>query len=202
MIAAHPPLPHPVALRRLRAAFALLLALAGLAGCGGGDDESLSVAKAIERTPAYRLSVGDEVRITVFDHPDISGAYEIDTTGAITFPLLNRVEAAGRSVPDLRRHIEERLNATYLVDARATVEVLNYRPVYVLGEVNNPGSFGYQPGLTVYQAIAAAGGFSRRAVTDKVTLLRRENDETRRLEVPKSSPVRPGDIIEVDRRLF
>jgi len=202
MIAAHPPLPHPVALRRLRAAFALLLALAGLAGCGGGDDESLSVAEAIERTPAYRLSVGDEVRITVFDHPDISGAYEIDTTGAITFPLLNRVEAAGRSVPDLRRHIEERLNATYLVDARATVEVLNYRPVYVLGEVNNPGSFGYQPGLTVYQAIAAAGGFSRRAVTDKVTLLRRENDETRRLEVPKSSPVRPGDIIEVDRRLF
>jgi len=202
MIAARPPLPHPVALRRLRAAFALLLALAGLAGCGGGDDESLSVAEAIERTPAYRLSVGDEVRITVFDHPDISGAYEIDTTGAITFPLLNRVEAAGRSVPDLRRHIEERLNATYLVDARATVEVLNYRPVYVLGEVNNPGSFGYQPGLTVYQAIAAAGGFSRRAVTDKVTLLRRENDETRRLEVPKSSPVRPGDIIEVDRRLF
>lgn len=181
--------------------FVLLLALL-LGACGGNGDTALSVAEALERTPAYRLATGDEVRITVFDHPDLSGTYEIDNTGEITFPLLSRVEAAGLTAAALRERVQDRLNARYLVDARATVEILDYRPVYVLGEVNDPGSYAYQPGLSVYQAIAAAGGFSRRAVTDRVTLLRQADGETRRLDVPKSAPIRPGDIIEVDRRLF
>lgn len=184
------------------AAWRRLLAAAGmlaLSACAGDDDR---IVQAMDDAPEYQLAVGDEVRVRVFDHQDISGEYDINSKGEITFPLLRSVDAEGLTVEQLRTRIEKGLNETYLVDARVTVEILNYRPIYVLGEVRTPGSYSYQPGLTVHQIIATAGGFTRRAVTDSVTLRRQTRRGTRTFEVPKSTPVRPGDMIEVDRRLF
>jgi polysaccharide export outer membrane protein len=181
----------------------LSLAVFFLAGCtAGGGDDTQHLPPSLAQASAYKLSPGDEVQVRVFDHPDISGTYEVGSKGGLMLPLLNRVPAQGLTVEELRDRIEKGLNATYLVNARVSVELLNYRPVYVLGEVRSPGSYAYQPGLTVYHVIAKAGGYTRRAATDTVTLVRPGRNGPTRYEVPKWAPIRPGDMIEVDRRLF
>ena len=196
-----PAMPQRNARRQPAVRFVSLLLTLVLIACGGGGGPP-NVPPQLQTEPAYRLSVGDELRVRVFDHPDLTGRYEIDGKGNLTLPLLQRVQARGETLESLRARIQNGLNETYLVDAQVSIEVLNYRSIFVLGEVRSPGSYAYQPGLTVYQVIATAGGFTRRARTGTIQLIRNGPDGPRTYEVPKATPVRPGDMIEVNRRLF
>lgn len=153
-------------------------------------------------TENYQLASGDILKINVFGHEDISGDYEVDGTGQITFPLLGLVRAEGMTIEQLRVEIQEALNRDYLVDPRVSVEVLNYRPIYVLGQVNSPGSYAYSVGMTVRQAVALAGGYTRRADNDDMKLIRMENGVQQELEVQEEDTILPGDTLEVLRRFF
>ena len=124
------------------------------------------------------------------------------STGQITFPLLGLVRAEGMTIEQLRVEIQEALNRDYLVDPRVSVEVLNYRPIYVLGQVNSPGSYAYSVGMTVRQAVALAGGYTRRADNDDMKLIRMENGVQQELEVQEEDTILPGDTLEVLRRFF
>lgn len=181
---------------------AVLLAGALAAACAAGGASGLPPAPQVEVATAYELASGDKVRINVYGHPDISGEFDVDGAGTITFPLLGQVPAAERTVSELKGDIREQLDQNYLVDPRVSVEVLNYRPFYILGQVQRPGSYPYQPGMTVRQAVALAGGYTRRARTSPVKLIRPEEGGSSEYRAEEGTPILPGDTIEVPRRLF
>ncbi len=167
------------------------------------DTPAQSEAAALDRiAETYQLASGDRLQVNVFGHPDLSGEFEIDGSGNITFPLLGTVPAAGRTIEELRTQVETALNRDYLVDPSVNVEVLNYRPFFILGQVNEPGSYPYQPGMTVRQAVALAGGYTRRASTSSMQLIRQNSEGTTEMEVGENALIFPGDTIEIERRFF
>jgi polysaccharide export outer membrane protein len=151
---------------------------------------------------AYRLGPGDKLKITIFGHPQESGTFEVDGLGYIAYPLLGRVEAKERTVAQLTEYLQVELNKTFIVDPRVPIEVLNYRPFYIYGEVNRSGSYPYVSGLTIRRAVAIAGGFTRRAREAPVTLVREDAKGVMKYDAQLEAPVLPGDVIEVERRLF
>ena len=159
-------------------------------------------AQGVGDIEEYRLGPGDRLNIIVFGHPDVSGEFEVGGSGQVSLPLLGQVEAAGLTVIELKDRIAEALDRDYLVNPRVTVEVLNYRPFYILGEVKNPGSYPYVSGLSVRQAVAIAGGFTRRARESPVVVIRDTENGRETVEVNLDEPVLPGDTIEIERRLF
>jgi len=151
----------------------------------------------------YRLAPGDELSINVFDNEDISGDYQVDAGGAISFPLLGKVPAAGRTVEQLAGEITAALDRDYLVNPRVSVEVLSFRPIFVIGQVNAPGSFPYSAGMTVRHAVALAGGYTRRASTSSMTVIRQDTSgATIEVEVYEDTQILPGDTVEIDRRFL
>jgi polysaccharide export outer membrane protein len=152
----------------------------------------------------YQLGAGDKVRITVFGEETLTGQYSVTGAGQISFPLIGNVPAAGLSVEQLQDSIRGRLAAGYLKDPRVSAEITDYRPYFILGEVNRPGQYPFSIGLTIEQAVAAAGGFTYRANTKRV-FMKRALDTSERLVDMRSSPavrVRPGDTIRVGERFF
>jgi len=162
-----------------------------------------SGSRAAEQTAVYRLAPGDELKINVFDNPDISGEYQVDAAGNITFPLLGLVRAGGLTVEELTRDLVERLDRDYLVNPKVSVEVLNFRPIFVIGQVTAPGSYPYSAGMTVRQAVALAGGYTRRASTSSMVIIRQDGSGgTAELEATEDTSVLPGDTIEIERRFL
>lgn len=205
------PTPGPALWRRCGRGFAMLGLAVALAGCalpGTGRNDPVAPAAVASASgnsqdlEAYRLGPGDKLKVTIFGHPQESGEFEIDGLGFVAYPLLGRVEAKGRTVSELTDFIRVELNRTFIVDPRVSVEVLNYRPFYIYGEVNRAGSYPFVSGLTVRRAVAIAGGFTRRARNAPVTLVREGSVGVTKYDAQLEVPVLPGDIIEVERRLF
>ncbi|MBU6298435.1 MAG: polysaccharide export protein [Alphaproteobacteria bacterium] len=152
---------------------------------------------------AYRLGTGDTVRVTVFGEADLSGEFQIDSTGYVQLPLVGRVAAAGLTTYALESHIATALTGGgYLLNPRVSVEVTTYRPFYIIGEVNKPGEYAYVNAMSVPNAIALAGGFTDRAVESEVIV--RHQGEAKGQEVPadETTRIRPGDVVRVERTTY
>ena len=149
----------------------------------------------------YRLGSGDEIRITVFGHTDLSGEFVVGSDGTISFPLVGQVAVDKNTMRELEEAIANKLRPDYLKNPSVNVEVLNYRPFYILGEVNSPGSYPYVSGMKVINAVALGGGYTYRAKTSRV-VIDRAGDESRRIEATPETTVYPGDIIRVPERFF
>ena len=157
-----------------------LLELAGAARAGaaraGGVDwqrgrrgDAHGCRRAADSVAGYALGPGDRVRLTVFRHEDLSGEFDVDGEGFLAMPLVGEIRGAGMNARQLESEIEARLKeGGYLVNPQVSIEVLNYRPFYIIGEVNNPGSYQYVNGMNVINAVALAGGFSYRADQDDI----------------------------------
>jgi len=150
----------------------------------------------------YVLGSGDKVRVSVFGHNDISGEFEISGDGTISIPLIQSVQAAGLTATKLEQLITEKLMPDFLKNPKVSVEVLNYRPFYILGEVKNPGSYSYVNGITVKQAVALAGGYTYRAKKSSISISRTDDTGENIIEADEDASVLPGDIIEVPERFF
>jgi polysaccharide export outer membrane protein len=188
-----------IATRFLRlVSFALALVL--MAACA--DAPVVVQAPNPVGNPDYHLGPGDKVKITVFNNPDVSGEAVLDSSGDIAMPLLGQVPAQNLTVTELQGKITDLLNRQYLVDPKISVEVLNYRPFFILGEVGRPGSYPYIAGVTVRQAVAIGGGSTRRARTSVVSIVRQTPLGEERIEGLSETLVLPGDTVEVGRRLF
>lgn len=159
-------------------------------------------AQAPDDIAAYTLGSGDKVRVTVFGHEDLSGEFEVDGSGNVSLPLIRNVKAEGLTVRQLEQTIAERLSPDYLLNPSVSVEVLNYRPFYIYGEVTKPGSYPFVNGMTVVNAVAMAGGFTYRARTGSVRITRGNEPNRKQLTADKDTPVLPGDVIEVPERYF
>lgn len=163
-----------------------------------------SVPKTVSQQPgsvAYRLGAGDKLRITVYNEEDVSGEYEVDSSGNVSLKMIGPVAAVGRTLPELSKAIETKLLDGYLLNPRVAIDVLNYRPFYVLGEVNSPGSYPYVAGITVLKAIALAGGYTFRARTSKIELIH-ANEPDNPILVDQNTLLLPGDIIRIKERFF
>src|SRR5512144_965299 len=129
---------------------------------------AMAAAPGSDDIAGYTLGSGDKVRVTVFGHEDLSGEFEVDGSGNVSLPLIRNIKAEGLTVRQLEQTIAERLSPDYLLNPSVSVEVLNYRPFYIYGEVTKPGSYPFVNGMTVVTAVAMAGGFTYRARTSKV----------------------------------
>jgi protein involved in polysaccharide export with SLBB domain len=156
----------------------------------------------LEDISSYKLGPGDALRITVFRHTDLSGEFRLDGEGYFAMPLVGEILGGGRTARQLENEVEVALKSGgYLVDPQVSIEVLNYRPFYIIGEVNNPGSFEYVNGMTVINAVALAGGFTYRADQDDI-VISRGGSSGPELEAAPDTEVLPGDIVEVQERFF
>jgi polysaccharide export outer membrane protein len=150
----------------------------------------------------YRLSSGDQIKVTVYGHEDLSGEFEVDSEGAIGLPLIDEVSAAGLTVEELEIAITNELKPDYLRNPNVTVEVLSYRPVFILGEVKAPGAYAFAKGMTVVNVVALAGGYTYRARTKAIVITRRDGEAKDEIEANADTVILPGDVIEVPERYF
>lgn len=194
--------------RFLRGLWAVALTVMALAGCGGTsqvpvDPSQLAAPNAPVELPevVYRLGPGDKIRVIVFRHEDLSGEFALDGTGSFSMPLIGEVRANGLTARELEQHLEQRYGDGYLVEPKVSVEILTYRPFYILGEVNKPGAYEYENGMTVLNAVALAGGFTYRAKQD-IFLLQRGGANATPVAVTGNTPIAPGDVITVQERFF
>jgi protein involved in polysaccharide export with SLBB domain len=150
----------------------------------------------------YTLGPGDKLRLTVFGETDMSGEYQLDGNGNIRIPLAGVVHAAGNTPQGFEAVVYHALVPNYLRNPRINVEILVYRPVYVLGQVGKPGQYAYVNDMTMLNAIGLAGGFTPQS-KESVVYVRHEG-ETKEQPVSTSEPllIRPGDTIRVDTTLF
>ncbi|MFV1982866.1 MAG: polysaccharide biosynthesis/export family protein [Thiohalomonadales bacterium] len=159
-------------------------------------------AQSVTKSEDYHLGPGDKIRVTVYGHEDLSGKFEIDGTGRLSLPLIPSVNATGLTELRLEQAIIKKLKPDYLVNPRVSVEILSYRPFYIIGEVKNPGSYSYVNGMAVVNAVAVAGGYTYRAKTSAVTVIREKDQNRKKMEVDQNTKIFPGDIIEVPERWF
>ncbi len=179
----------------------LTVALLGtLCACSpGGDLPAMSPYDA----SAYRLGGGDRVRIVTFGQEQLSGEFTVSDQGEIAVPLLGTVQAGQITPEQLSQEIAKGFrDRNILHDASVAVQILAYRPIFVLGEVNKPGQYPYQPGMTMLTAVAVAGGFTYRAVTDYASDVRTTHGSVERGKIVRESLVAPGDVVDVFERHF
>ena len=170
-----------------------------LSACGAPPVPVASVAPPAENS--YRLGAGDKIRVSVFGEPNLTGEYQVDGGGTVTLPLVGRVKAAGLTSDELKKSLERNYRE-YLKAPDVSVAILNYRPFYIVGEVNRPGNYPYVSGITVINAVAIAGGFTYRANTSNFYVQRKKDDSSSQILAEQTTEVRPGDVIIVRERYF
>ena len=198
---------------------ALLIALL-LAACATGPrpGEAPQVNPQAQAVEAYRIGVDDVIRVAVWQNPDLNVTVPVRPDGRISVPLVGDVDAGGRTPEEVSAEITTKL-ANYVRNPQVTVIVDQLRSheylarVRVTGAVRTPISVPYRQGMTVLDAVLAAGGTNEFAAADRTELYRKEGESTRaypvRLdrilqkgELVTNYPVQPGDVITVPERSF
>lgn len=171
-------------------------------------------------TDEYRIGVDDVLQVTVWRNPELGATVPVRPDGRISVPLLGDVVAGGRTPEEVAREIEERLGR-YVRDTKVAVILTELRSheylsrVRVTGAVQQPVSVPYRQGMTVLDAVLAAGGTTEFAAADRTRLYRRgkSGDGTQTLdiklgrilrsgELATNVAVMPGDVITVPERAF
>ncbi|MDG1121416.1 MAG: polysaccharide export protein [Glaciecola sp.] len=157
-------------------------------------------ATASENT--YRLSTDDVISVTVFNEPDLNlKETKINDDGTISVPLLGQVNIQGKTVLEVETLLNELFEKDYLVKPQVSVSIDEFRPFYINGEVDKPGSYAFRTGMTVEIAITLAGGFTERA-SRKEIFLASEGNKNERRKVSLDDSVKPGDIITIEESFF
>src|SRR5690606_23223697 len=124
-------------MKSFRPALAAGLALAIVAGCSGYRPVPPAFHEALNQP--YLLGAGDQVRVTVFEQDSLTNRYSVDQAGYISFPLIGAVGARGRTSAQLEAEIASKLSRGYVRNPDVSVEIDQYRPIFVMGEVGAAG---------------------------------------------------------------
>lgn len=184
--------------KRLRLVGALIGSIGSLTACSTART-SCDLAEPSAAALGYQLDSGDQVQVNVFGQPDLSGQFRLDGQGYLALPLVGEIAARHLSTRELEQAIAAGLrDGGFLLHPQVGVQVLTYRPFYILGEVSKPGQYEYKNGMTVVNAVALAGGYTYRAQSSKITIKRAgctfvANTDT---------TVLPGEILTVPERFF
>lgn len=161
-----------------------------------------AVEAPVRVVPEYHLGAGDKIRVIVYGEDQLSKEFFVSSAGNVSLPLIGDVSAVGKTVGEFQDAVAAKLRDGYLKDPKVSVEVLNYRPFYILGEVNRPGEYPYTSSLTVMNAVATAQGFTYRADQKKVYVRRADEAREEAYPLTSTTPVAPGDTIRIGERFF
>ena len=183
----------------------LFLAMFVLAACDSDSTPIVPMAAAGGGSPgdSNKLGPNDRLRITVFGQPTLTGEYTLDGNGVLAFPLIGNVPANGVTTSQLQQAIAAKLKPDYMVNPNVSAEIVTRRPFYVIGEVQKPGNYPYVSDMTAVNAIAMAGGFTRRARKNDFYIRRLDKDgKMVRIEANAGTVLQAGDTLEVRERVF
>jgi polysaccharide export outer membrane protein len=178
-----------------------------VSGCSNGLDlgpaseaQQRAIMAAASESP--RLQAGEKIRVTVYGEASLSGDYQIDPSGYIALPLAGTLKAAGFTRPELEKELAKKFRGEYLKNPKVTVSVVEFRPFYILGEIEKPGSYPYSSGLNAMSAIAIAGGPTYRASRSSILVQHPGDSGMHEYPLASTVPILPGDIIKVPQRYF
>ena len=177
------------------------LVLAGCAmlmACTATASRTLPGVAAVE----YRLAPGDTLKLEVFREDGLSGEYVISDQGLITLPMAGDITAAGKTLAQLRTEVTATLGQEYVRNARIALDVVHYRPIYILGEVQKPGEYAYAGRMSVHALVAKAGGFTYRANEHVVYIRHAEEAGETAYKLTSGAAVLPGDTVRIAARYF
>ncbi|HEY8948109.1 MAG TPA: polysaccharide biosynthesis/export family protein [Rhizomicrobium sp.] len=185
-------------------AAALCSLMLSVSACANGPVAGSADALQQADTAAqdYQLASGDKVHIDVFGEGNLSGDYVVGPDGKITLPLAGQVAAAGLTIPQLRQSVVTTLSHGYVQNPNVTISSLDLRPFYILGEVNKPGRYSFEPNLTVMAAVATAQGFTYRADQSDVYIRHARDASEKQYDLTSTLAVQPGDTIRISERYF
>ena len=169
---------------------------------GGLKSDAVAAPAPAANLQDYRLGAGDHIRVMTFNEASLTGEFEISSAGTISLPLIGDVHAAGATTVDLQNRITAALKDGFINNPSVSVQVLTYRPFYILGEVNKPGQYPYTSAATVLNAVATATGFTYRANTHKVMIKHAGEAAEKLYLLDASTEVSPGDTIRILERHF
>lgn len=159
-----------------------------------------SVVTSATATP--RFQGGEKIRISVFNEPSLSGEYEIDPSGVISLPLAGTVKAVGLTQSELEKALSAKFRSEYLKNPKVTVTIVQFRPIYIVGEVERQGEFPYKGGLNALTALALAGGGTYRANRNYILIQHLGEKGMKEYPLSSSTMILPGDLIRVPERYF
>ena len=174
----------------------------GDSGNSGDTVGSVITAGGAESSENYRLGQGDRISIQVFDEPDLTINTQVGAKGSINYSYLGDMQVENKTAEELEKDIVRLLEDGYLVNPSVNVSIVEYRPFFINGEVRQPGSYPYQPGLTLDKAIALAGGLTDRASKRKMFLISAQNPNGKQTKVTLQNKIGPGDIISIQEGFF
>jgi polysaccharide export outer membrane protein len=108
---------------------------------------------------SLQIGPGDRLAISVFGQPELGGEFLVGDDGMLVFPLIGEVAVAEAGLGEIQKRLVEQLKDGFLTNPAVTVRIVELRPVYVVGDVRNPGSYPFRFGASVMSAVALAGGF-------------------------------------------
>jgi len=182
------------------AALTAALALFSWGPCAAAPAPALTTPTTADES--YKLGADDKVRVMIYGEDSLSGEFAVSGTGMLSLPLIGEIKAVGLNTTALQRDIEQAYRNGYLKDPKVSVEVITFRPYYILGEVTRPGEYPYSNGLTALNAVATANGFTYRADMHHVFIKHMGESKETRYDLTSSTPVAPGDTIRIKERLF
>lgn len=154
----------------------------------------------VETKGPYLLDTGDGLRVNVYGDDELSGTYRVDDRGMIAFPLVGPIYARGGTTQQAASRIASALADGYMRSPNVAVEVVEYRPFFIQGEVGASGQYPYVYGMTIRAAISTAGGFSDTANRDQAIIYRRQGKQMAKGVVDMDFPIYPGDTVVIQDR--
>ena len=190
--------------------FAMTVSLATACGTAATIPGSSTEASNVLQTDTvedadpdgYILGRGDLIGIQVFDEPDLTLDARVSSSGNINYSYLGDVRVSGKTPLELENHISGLLENGFLVNPSVNVSVIEFRPFFIGGEVRSPGSYPFQPGLTLDKAIALAGGLTDRASTRRMFVVKQGGDASDPQKVSLGAAIAPGDTISIREGFF
>lgn len=141
--------------------------------------------------------------IRVLGEPELTlEKIRLTDAGTLSYPVLGEIRLLGLTVGELEKIITDGLRGRYLKNPQVSVQMDEYRPFYVNGMVEKPGSYPYLPALTVRKAFSIAGGLKIRASTEKIYIIRSNDKNQEAIKAEMNTPVSPGDTVIVEQSFF
>ncbi len=183
---------------------ACLLAVAGMQPLAASAQTTLQVpVDSASLFSTYQLGAGDMLTIRVLGEPELTlEKIRLTDAGTLSYPVLGEIRLLGLTVGELEKIITDGLRGRYLKNPQVSVQMDEYRPFYVNGLVEKPGSYPYQPALTVRKAASIAGGLKIRASVDKVYVIRANDKNQNAIKADMNTPIYPGDTVIVEQSFF